>query len=193
MKHIYLILLVLIPCISNAESGYWVCIGSYRDQDVAADYRLASAPEFPDELRVVAAETSMGRFFRVVVGPFETALRANEVLEVAQRERPDAWLLVTSANGDLGATGSVDNTDYSYPTDYSYDTDYVDNKYIDDPDGGRSYSDPDDASAEWSYRAPVVQDSGQGIEVTSTPKVVEEAPPGYNVHKLNPGAARTDD
>jgi hypothetical protein len=198
MKHIYLILLMLIPCTLSAESGYWVCIGSYRDQDVAANYRLASAHEFPDELRVVEAETSMGRYFRVVVGPFETALRANEVLEDAQRERPDAWLLVTSANGDPGATGSVDNdysyqTDSSYQTDYSYDTDYIDNKYIDDPDGGRSYSDPDDGSAEWSYRAPVVQGSGEGIEVTSTPKVVEEAPPGYNVHKLNPGAVRTDD
>ena len=181
MKHIYLILLVLIPLISSAEDGYWVCIGSFRDQDVAAQHRMASAHEFPDELRVIEAETSMGRTYRVVVGPFETALRANQVLGDAQRQRPDAWLLVTSANDDVGTTDSAYNTDYIYNPSDAYDPD------------GYSYSDPDDSSADWEYRAPAVQNKGAGVEVTSTAKIIEVAPPGYNVHRLNPDAARTDD
>jgi hypothetical protein len=175
MKRNYLILLLLAPCISNAEDGYWVCVGSFRDPDVAAQHRLASAHEFPDQLRVIEADTSMGRFFRVVVGPYETALRGNEVLEDVQRTRPDAWLLVTSVSS-------------------AYNTDYIDNRASTDGlYGGYRFSDPDDSSADWEYRVPAVQDNGAGIEVTSTAKIVEVAPPGYNVHRLNPPAARTDD
>lgn len=171
MRYIWLISLLFIPCISNAEDGYWVCIGSFRDQDVAAEHRLASAHEFLDELRVVEAETPLGRFFRVLVGPYETALRGHEALEDVQRTRPDAWLLVTSVSS-------------------AYNTDYIGADYA---DGGYRFSDPDDSSADWEYRVPAVQDNGASIEVTSTAKIVEVAPPGYNVHRLNPGAARTDD
>ena len=171
MRYIWLILLLFIPCISNAEDGYWVCIGSFRDQDVAAEHRLALAHEFLDELRVVEADTPLGRFFRVLVGPYETALRGHEALEDVQRTRPDAWLLVTSVSS-------------------AYNTDYIGADY---EDGGYRFSDPDDSSADWEYRVPAVQDNGASIEVTSTAKIVEVAPPGYNVHRLNPGAARTDD
>ena len=176
MKHIYLILFLLIPCVSNAQDGYWVCVGSFRDPEVAAQHRLESAHEFPDELRVVEADTSMGRFFRVVVGPYETAVRAKEVLDDVQRTRPDAWLVVTSVSS-------------------TYNTDYLDSRYTADGlDGGYRFSDSGDSYADWEYNVPVVQDSSSRLEATSRNlEISDEAPPGYNVHRLNPGAGRTDD
>jgi hypothetical protein len=113
-----IIIFLLLSISTQSTAEVWVCIASYDASADAESYRAEATYEFVDSVSVMNSETALGRYFRVVVGPFDSVAAAGPTLADARRSRPDAWLVSGSVDEiDVGEADQDESWDESWRTD----------------------------------------------------------------------------
>jgi hypothetical protein len=148
-----------------------VSIASLKSEEGAEREAARAASTMAERFVVLGAQTDRGFFYRVVSGPYIDRLWANEQLANAKDAGyEDAWIWVGDADtaliGESTATDefAFDDTDDFELPEFDEDFDLPEFEFQSD----------DDLLED---RVPV-------------PKVVDEAPPGYQLNKLRRDAAR---
>jgi hypothetical protein len=174
-----LILLSLASGFVHAETRYWVCLASFEAESDAQAFRTGVAYEFVDALTVTAAETPMGRYYRVLLGPFDGP-GSRRALDDARRTRPDAWIVAA----DAAPSDRDDDYDLDLGTsDYEYSDDYT-----------ADYPELEPLDAAGDEPAPIHRTPS--APATEATEPVSTAPPSYGTHRLKratEGSPDTDD
>ena len=201
MRFLFATLALLLAPLTAAQQGdVWVSLGSFRSAEAAESARAAASQRLMDTVGVVHAETSAGRLYRVVAGPFDTRQAALERLPDIQTSGfADAWLLqAVPASGpqasvrqaapvdpalEVPASGTGESALDPYDLadlDLDLDADLP----ITDLLGLEELDLPDlDLEDVPGLAAPVARDPA--IKPTEEP--VFEAPADYRLHKLKRG------
>ena len=147
-----------------ADPQYWIVVGSFRDLG-NADASLSRANAMLSEsFAIVPIKFGVDRRYRILAGPYATPEVADlGVTDARQAGFADSWMFANDPTDDY--TSNYTDDDFSdYANDYTSDyTDYA-----------------EDSAAEYGE----LSGSRGRPEVKSPRKVVEAAPDGYALHKL---------
>jgi hypothetical protein len=162
---------LLLSATVQAETEYWVAIGSYQRLLNAEDARDRASRALPESFSIAQADTDRGFFYRVLAGPYLTKEIADHMLGEARRNGFEtAWILAT----DSVITPMSGSFSGDYRSDLpDLDTDLPD---LDSDLPDLDISDPVDL--------PTLQLEDRP-ERASERKLIDEAPEDYNLHRLN--------
>lgn len=166
------LLAFLLASAAQADVEYWVSVASHKSFAAAEAAKQDASARLPETFSIKEADTGIGFYYRVVAGPYLSKEIADHMVGEAKRIGFDqAWVLMTES---LSASAS----------DYR----------------------PNPDSATESYPAAVPRSSLQPVEPTDIPgfnapdrperdhghNLIDEAPPGYQLHRLNRDQAAID-
>lgn len=159
--------LLLACAAAAAESQYFVVLGSYTTMGHAEEAKAQAAEKLPEPYSLVAADTPRGTYYRVMAGPYLGKQRATGMLEKARATGfADAWLL---------AEPSLVSPTYSGLDTPLLETEEVEDRLL---SAGGDYEAPPRAD-------PVAPRADAPSEADDDgPVLIEEAPPGYELHRL---------
>jgi hypothetical protein len=163
--------LALVCASASAESQYYVVLGSYATMTRAEEAQVQASERLPEAYGLVAADTPEGIYYRVVAGPYLGKERADTMLDRARSTGfADAWLL------EEASPLSEDYLSSSYLAleTLSTETDDVEDRLL---TGDGAYDAPPPEPARRNTDGPSEEGDGGPI-------LVEEAPPGYELHRL---------
>lgn len=179
------LLCVLNAQVTHAEQQYWVTVGSFRSADTAEMVRKQASTQLAESFSVIGAQTENGYFYRVAAGPYPLQMARNSAAAAKSGDYAAAWIWAedagtSTANMDLGDDNSGDySSEYSSEYSTEYGTDYRSALDLDLPDYGA------DAGSPFDYDASIPAEAELIEKREATPQMVEEAPPGYKLNKLN--------
>ena len=178
MRRLFLaVSLASVSIVAAAEAQYFVVLGSYSTWSQAEEARGKAAVKMSEPYTLASADTPRGTFHRVLAGPYLDKGRAASVLEKARvKGFVDAWLLAERMpipGGYLAAAGATN----PLPPE----TQEVEDRLL--SRGGDPYDAPVAPERSGAFDEAPETDDEQG------PILVEEAPPGYDLHRLRRSAA----
>ena len=187
MQQVVLVLLLAgLSLLARADTQYWLAIGSFSSEENAL--RQQRAAQSIGDMSVMTASTSQGLMYRVVQGPFSQREAAESELVVAIAAGfEDAWLLARNDGDDLASTSySSFTTSEAELPDYvpSYASTDTESVYGLDPNRFASvdaYAADDSAGSDFATAR---------SEREPGTRLVTEAPPGFNLHRLIRSVAR---
>ncbi len=156
--------LLLLPAVAQAE--YWITVGSFHDLDAAELTRAEATRLLPETFTVARAETDSGIWYRVLAGPYLSREIADHMRDEARRAGfEQAWILAQES-GELAMAG------------YS-------GSYLSDPGLEPAAVEPfDEGQAGMATAAEPAEGSRQAPEEKAARTLIDEAPPGYQLHRL---------
>ena len=166
----------------TAADRYWVSLGSFSELAGAEQLRDRALASFP-QIGVVPAESPVGFVYRVVEGPLPTRESADALL-VRARDMGfvDAWVVVLDeASETLSSVETLSSAETSGYTSAAATSGLVRDEYRSTLE---SYDDSSGYDAASSDESADFDDGYSALE-RSEHVLVEEAPPGYGLHRLH--------
>ena len=156
--------------VQTAVADHWIAVGSFKNRDAAEKALLQATAKTAEPLSVVASESSTGINYRVSVGPYATLGDAKRALpDVLDAGLSGAWIW------QLKSFASVANAGRSEPTRESLSSALADIDGLDFPELDET------VLPRRSRAVSPVRTNSLPTEVQDAP---EQAPPGYQLHRL---------
>ena len=153
-----------------AVADHWIAVGSFKNRDAAEKGLLQATAKTSESLSVVASESSAGIYYRVSAGPYATLVDAKRALpDVLDAGLSGAWIW------QLKSFASVANAERSEPIRARLSSALADIDGLDFPELDETVL-PRRSRAVSSMRT-----NSSPTEVQDAP---QEAPPGYQLHRL---------
>jgi len=181
-------LLLLLAVDASAATEYWVSVASTKDLEDAERLQLKAGQALPEAFNLQPANTAKGFFYRVVTGPFLSIDSAKRVIADAVKAGFDqAWVVAVD-------TDSMESMPLTSPESYPEMTTPEPDMRTSYPDMRTSYPDmPEDSlesdDLDKSYPPP---EEPPPAQQRPPHKLVETAPPGYQLNKLTRNESSDD-
>lgn len=183
------IIVLLFAARAGAEVEFWIAVGSYKDLINAERAQREASAKLPESFSITQAETDSGNWYRVLAGPYLTREIAEHMMGSARTAGFDgAWILAQES-------GLYGRAVYADPllSDPGSDALLSGDTYLSDPETERFEFDTP------SYEVtPASPADIPGFNVPERPerdkthKLIDQAPEGYDLHRLNRDQASLD-